>query len=83
MTETPDEILGVIVGLMRELFDEYEGPIVRETTAFDIEKWDSLTHVQLIIYIENELGVTFNSTEIQGFTSLGDLVDAVVKIRSK
>lgn len=71
--------LSRVTGVMRDLFDEYDGPITFETTAEDIPQWDSLAHVQLVVLIEEELGVRFGTAEIQGFKNLGDLVDAVVK----
>lgn len=66
-----------IVEVMRDLFDEYEGPISRETSASDIPQWDSLAHVQLIVMVEQEAGVRFSTAEIESFRSLGDLVDTV------
>jgi len=75
-------ILEEIIPLMHDLFDEYDGPITRETTARDIPQWDSLAHVQLIVMIEQELGVRFTTTEIQGFTSLGDVIDLVSRKRA-
>ena len=52
---------------MRELFDEYDGPITMATTARDIPQWDSLSHVRLIVFLEEELGVRFSTAEIQEF----------------
>jgi acyl carrier protein len=64
---------------MRNLFDTYEGPITLETNADDIEEWDSLSHVRLMVMIEMEMGVRFATSELQGFKNLGDLVNAVVR----
>ncbi len=69
--------LDKITEQIRDLFDEYEGPVTRETSAADIPQWDSLAHVQLIVMVEQATGVRFTTTEIQDFRTLGDMVDTV------
>jgi acyl carrier protein len=69
--------LDKITEQIRDLFDEYEGPVTRETSAADIPQWDSLAHVQLIVMVEQATGVRFTTTEIQDFQTLGDMVDTV------
>jgi acyl carrier protein len=64
---------------MRDLFDEYTGPISLQTTARDVPQWDSLSHIRLMVLIEESLGVRFGTTEMQDFKNLGDLVEAVVR----
>ncbi len=73
----PEATLDRIVALMRDLFDDYDGPITRDTTARDIEQWDSLAHVQLLVMIEQGFGVRFASREIDGLKCIGDLVDTI------
>lgn len=70
-------VLEQIAPLMRDLFDEYHGPITLETQAKDIPQWDSLAHVQLIVLVEKLAGVRFSTQEIDRFRRLGDMVDAV------
>jgi acyl carrier protein len=74
-----DTILAKVTDVMRNLFDEYDGPITMETNADDIEQWDSLSHVRLMITIEMELGIRFDTAELQGFKNLGDLVAAAAR----
>ena len=68
-----------VAEVIRELFYEYDGPITMETTARDVPQWDSLSHVRLIVLIEQELGVRFSTTEMEGFKNLGSLIDAAVR----
>lgn len=77
----PDQeaVLATVTDVMRNLFDEYEGPITVETCADDIEQWDSLSHVRLMIMVEMEIGVRFDTSELQGFKNIGDLVNAAVR----
>ncbi|OAP38621.1 acyl carrier protein [Sinorhizobium glycinis] len=74
-----ESYLSQVADVIRGLFDEYDGPITMETTARDVPQWDSLSHVRLMVLIEQELGVRFSTTEVQGFQNLGSLIDAVVK----
>jgi len=72
-------ILDKVTDIIRDLFDEYHGPVTMETTADDVEQWDSLSHVRLMVMIEVELGVHFSTSEMQSFKNLGDLVNAAAK----
>ncbi|QFS83112.1 acyl carrier protein [Roseivivax sp. THAF40] len=72
-------ILDKVTVIIRDLFDEYEGPVTMETTADDVPQWDSLSHVRLMVMIEMELGVHFSTSEMQSFRNLGDLVEAAAK----
>ena len=74
-------ILDNVTGIIRDLFDEYDGPITMETTANDVAQWDSLSHVRLMVMIEMELGVHFSTSEMQSFKNLGDLVNAAARQR--
>ncbi len=78
----PEVTLDRIAALMRDLFDEYDGPITRTTTARDVAQWDSLAHVQLLVMVEQAFRVRFASREIDGLKCLGDLVDAIERKQS-
>jgi acyl carrier protein len=63
--------------IIRDLFDEYEGPVTRGLSARDVEQWDSLANVQLIVLVEQAFGVRFGTREVGQFNNLGELLDAV------
>lgn len=44
-----------------------------ETTAADVEGWDSLAHINLMFSIENEFGIRFVGNEFARFTDVGEL----------
>ena len=48
-----------------------------DTTADDVEEWDSLSHVQLIVAIEKTFGIKFTSNEILSWSNVGQLVDSI------
>jgi acyl carrier protein len=72
-----DDTLQKVAGIIRDLFDEYDGPITRDLTAASVPQWDSLGHVQLMVAVEQLMGIRFKSDEIRSFASLGDLIDAI------
>ena len=48
-----------------------------DTTADDVEEWDSLSHVQLIVAIEKAFGIKFTSNEILSWSNVRELVDSI------
>lgn len=50
-----------------------------DTTADDVEEWDSLSHVQLIVAIEKAFGIKFTSNEILSWNNVGELIDSIEK----
>ena len=60
--------------LFQEVFDDDELAITRETTAHDVEDWDSLMHVNLLLTVERWFEICFSSSEVAGLRSVGELV---------
>jgi acyl carrier protein len=75
---TREAYLTQLAELILSLFDEFEGRITEETTARDVPQWDSLSHVKLMVLVEQEFNVRFSTAEVQGFKNLGSLIDALV-----
>lgn len=72
-------MLSEIQSVFREVFDDDTIVIARETTAADVEQWDSLMHVTLMVHIERQFGVRFSSSEVSGLKNVGELVDLVTR----
>ena len=60
-----------------DIFDDNRLIINRTTTAKDIEEWDSLSHVKLILAVENEFEIRFATAELTRFENVGQLVDMI------
>ncbi len=61
--------------IFQQVFCDDSLIITRETTANDIDDWDSLTHMTLIVSIEGQLGVRFALGELMPLKNVGDLLD--------
>jgi len=76
---TRDEIMNALLEIFRETFDDGGIEISRETTADDVDGWDSLTHIQLVSAVEGHFEVRFKLQEIMKFNDVGDLCDCIAK----
>ncbi len=73
------ETMDILNGIFREVFDDATLVIKRETTADDIDDWDSLSHLNLVIAVEMKFGVKFALGELQSLKNVGDMADLVDK----
>ena len=76
---TQDEILAALREIFRMTFDDGDIEIARETTAEDVDGWDSLTHIELVSEVEGHFGVKFKLMEIMKFNDVGDMCDCIAK----
>lgn len=63
--------------IFREVFGDDKIILSRETTMNDIEAWDSLTHLQLIIRIEKRFHIKFTTAQMKKMSNVGDMIDAI------
>lgn len=79
-----EDIKTSIFRIIQNFFPYFEGPITDSISADDIEEWDSLTHVQIVLLIEQTFGIRFTLSEINSMQNLGDLRRVVeIKCHSK
>ena len=75
MTHT--EIYERVNNVFRDVFDDDSITVVAETTANDIDDWDSLEHINLIAAIEQEFGIKFNMGQIMTMKNVGDMISLI------
>ena len=73
------EILAKVEEVFREELEVDDLVLTDETTADDVEEWDSLSHVQLVAAMEEAFGIEFKSREILSWENIGDLIDSIEK----
>jgi acyl carrier protein len=66
-----------LTNIVRMVFEDDEISIDRKTTAHDVDGWDSLSHVNLIVAVENSFGIRFTQKELLKFRNVGDLLDSI------
>lgn len=70
-------IMEKIQDIFRDVFDDEELVIADSTSSDDIEEWDSLSHIQLVVAIEKAFGLKLTSKEILSWEDVGEMVDAI------
>lgn len=78
------EILQRVNRIFKDVFDDDTLVITYATTADDIEDWDSLIHITLVVSIEKEFNIKFTVDEAMGFKDVGEMIDVIAeKTRGK
>ena len=72
-----DQIIREVQEIFRVELDNEEIVLTNETTAEDVEEWDSLTHIQLIVAIEKHFQIRFTSREILSWQNVGEMIDCI------
>lgn len=73
------EIIDRLQALFITVFDNDSIRVTPQLTADDVDEWDSLSHINLMIAIELELGIEFDPSEIQTFANVGELIASIEK----
>lgn len=73
------EIYSKLIGVFREVFDEDDLKLTPEMTADDVDGWDSLSHIRLVLAVSKSFGVKFSASEIGGLKNVGELVELIQK----
>ena len=71
------EIMEILTGLFREILDEPALVLREDLTAAEVESWDSLNHIDLIVAIERRFGVKFTTREVTSLRNVGELAALV------
>jgi Acyl carrier protein len=71
------EITGKLKTVFEKVFQEKDLTITREMTAADVEKWDSLRHIELISEVEMAFETKFRLREVLSMKNVGDLIDLI------
>ena len=71
------EIFAKLTEIFQDVLDNDEIEVTADTKADDIEEWDSLTNIQLVVAIEKAFGIKFKSSEIMSWSNVGEMVDSI------
>ena len=77
------EILDRLNAIFQDVFDDDTLTVTRNTTAKDVEDWDSLSHITLIGAVEDEFRMKFSMKEVVEMKNVGELIDIVAARRKR
>ncbi len=75
------DILKELQPIFQDVFDDETLVITDETTAADIEDWDSLAQIRLVVAIEKQFGIKFAFGELQNTSNVGEMIKLIQKKR--
>jgi acyl carrier protein len=74
---SPSDITRRLTEVFHDVLDDEAIVLSRETTAEDIEAWDSLAQISLIVAIEKEFDISIDLAELNQFKNVGDMLDLI------
>ena len=77
---TREAIFEELTEIFRDIFDDKEIELTDATTADDIEDWDSLEQINLLVAIEKKFSVKFQLSDVNGLANVGDMVSLVQRL---
>ncbi|MBR6307979.1 MAG: acyl carrier protein [Lachnospiraceae bacterium] len=75
---TREEAYEKLNEVFRDVFDDEEIVVNDATTANDIEDWDSLEHINLVVAVEKCFGIKFNMGEVAKLKNVGEMMDLIL-----
>ncbi|MCI8853032.1 MAG: acyl carrier protein [Lachnospiraceae bacterium] len=76
---TREEIFEGLNEVFQDVFDDETIVVEENTTAEDIEDWDSLEHINLIVAVERHFGMKFSMGEVTGMKNVGAMADLIAE----
>lgn len=76
---TREEILTALDEVFQEEFDDDTIHVTEATVAADIEDWDSLEHINLIVAVEKRFHLRFTMGEVTGMKNVGEMVSIILQ----
>jgi acyl carrier protein len=73
------EILAQVQDILADVLDLPDLKVTLQTTAEDVEGWDSFNHINIVVAVESKFGIKFHTAEVEELRNVGDLVDLIEK----
>lgn len=74
---TKEEILNELQPIFHDVFDDKDLIITNESNAEQVEDWDSLSHIRLVVAIEKHFQIKFAFGELQELKNVGEMIDLI------
>jgi acyl carrier protein len=63
--------------IFRDQLDDESIKLTTETTTEDVDDWDSLTHIMLVVAIEKHFKIKFTSNEVLSWKNIGKMIECI------
>jgi acyl carrier protein len=73
------QIYPKLTTVFRDVFDEDDLELKPETTGDDVDGWDSLSHIRLVLAVSKAFGIKFSASEIGSLKNVGEFVELIHK----
>ncbi|MBI4989443.1 MAG: acyl carrier protein [Rhodocyclales bacterium] len=74
---TEEQVFEHLTPIFRDVFDDDDLIPTAETTAADVPEWDSLSHIRLIVSVEQHFKIKFTTAEVSSFVNVGHFVRTI------
>lgn len=74
---TESDILGRLTTVFRDVFEEDTIVVHMEMKSADVRRWDSLSHIDMILLVEEEFGIRMSARELSDLLTVRDLVRVI------
>ena len=78
-THMRDEILNQLSEIIRDILRSPGLVVTPETSARDVDEWDSISHIEIISAIEKKFSIRFALVELQALKNVGDMINLIQK----
>ena len=65
--------------IFQDIFDDPSLTVRDSMMAADVEGWDSISHINLVVAVENAFAIRLTTAEVRGLNNVGDLLEIIVK----
>ncbi|CAN7196169.1 acyl carrier protein [Rhizobacter sp. LjRoot28] len=69
-----DAIYEKLTAIFHDVFDDDSIVVTPELTADDVDEWDSLSHIRLVLAVEKKFGLKFSAAEVGRLKNVGEFV---------
>lgn len=76
---TREDVFEKLNQVFQDVFDDDEIQVDDNTTSGDIDEWDSLEHINLIVAVEKKFGMKFNMGEVTTMKNVGEMADIILQ----
>lgn len=78
-----ENVTARLTEVFHQVFDDDSINLRDEMSANDLDEWDSLNHISLVLAVEKEFGLRLNAAEVGGLANVGSMIDLLIARATK